>query len=134
MPELQGEKDHDNGSERREVSFARRLSNHGKSCFQEERSYDRSNASNSRRPEEIFNAHSYFLVEVKERRRRPILRNKENAGKRHGSGDQRAPADLGAVFLSTKVAGQPGCAEDKHAYYIRVMIGLHSVATLSRVA
>ncbi len=63
------------------------------------------------------------MVEVKERRGRPILRNKQKACQRHWRGDERAPADLRSVLLSKKVAGHPGLPQNEYPDEIPIMTG-----------
>src|SRR5229473_7040345 len=127
VPELQRDKNHDEDNERREMPFVRHLAKPGEPLFQKDLGHNRSDASHGRGPKEILDAHSYLLVEIKERRRRPILGNEQNTSQRQGRGDQRTPANLRAVILSQKVASQPGCVEDERADEIRVVIVLHGL-------
>ena len=125
MPEFESEKNRDDDHEWREVPLARCLAKLGEPLLQGDFRDHASDASDGGGPEKIFDAHFDFLVEVKERRRSPILWNKKNAGQRQGRGNERAPANLGAVILSQKVAGQPGSVKDERADEIRIVIIRH---------
>jgi hypothetical protein len=121
-PEIKHDKkDHDE-NERRVVPFVPRLSYRSKPVFQIDLTDDRSDTSNRRRPEEILDSYADFLVEVEQRRRCPILRDKEKARERQRRRDERAPADLRPVGLTNDGADDPSYPENKDTDEVGVVI------------
>src|SRR5919109_1397913 len=120
--EMQYEKDYENHDERCVVFLATFLSAGRKRFFEEDLADDRRNAADGSGPEKVLNSHADVSVEVKQRGRRPILWNEQEAGERQRSGDYRAPDYLGAIAFSDEVAGQPGSVEKKRSDQVREVI------------
>src|SRR5208282_5942494 len=122
MPEFQRDKKHDNDGERRVVAFAGLAAHRGEFFLEKEFANHACDAAHGGGPQKIFDADADFLVEIEERRRKPVLRNEQNAGERHRRGDESAPADLGAVVFSKDGTDNPGCPKNEHSDEIGIVI------------
>src|SRR5580700_10339506 len=97
MPKLEGDEEGNDKHERRVVAFAWLAAQRGERFFEQKFTDDAGDAADGGGPEKVFDADADPLVEVEQRRGRPILRDEEDAGEGHGRGDEGAPADLGAI-------------------------------------
>lgn len=125
MPKLEADEEDNDKNERSVVAFARLAAQRGECFFEQKLADHAGDAADSSGPEKIFDADADFLVEVEERWGRPILRDEEDAGEGHRRGDERAPADFGAIVFSKDRAEYPRGPKDERANEVGIVIARH---------